>query len=242
MVPPLSAGPSPSGVKQWSFVGAQSVEPRHLGWGGGDVVAVWTFGRRRILQVVPVGIVGSTLLPRSSVSILLVPIDIVGSALLPCPPFSILLVSVGIIDSALLPRPPFGILLAPIGLIDCTLLPRPPFVILLAPPLLLPQQLLRLQQDPGVDSTPCTGVVPGALVAGVAGAVLGCLEAFTGGVGPIPGVLGAGPIPRVLGDGAEVLPGVAGVKRGKKEVIIKGNKTHDFFTPEQGSATLVLRF
>lgn len=66
-------------------------------------------------------------------------------------------------------------------------------------PLLLPQELLGLQKHPGVDSTAARVAVPGALVAGVPGVVLGCLEALARWVRLIP---------RVLGDGAGVLPGL----------------------------------
>lgn len=74
-----------------------------------------------------------------------------------------------------------------------------PFGLLLLPPLLLPQELLGLQEDPGVDAAAASIAVPGPLVAGVPGVVLGRLEAFAGRVGLVPGV---------LGDGAGVLPGL----------------------------------
>lgn len=87
-----------------------------------------------------------------------------------------------------------------------------PFGFLLSPPLLLPQELLGLQEDPGVDSayTATTTAaaarvaVPGALVAGVPGVVLGSLEALARWVGLLPGV---------LRDGAGVLPGLPGTER-----------------------------
>lgn len=83
------------------------------------------------------------------------------------------------------------------------------FGFLLAPPLLLPQQLLGLQEDPGVDPAAPRVAVPGALVAGVARVVLGRLEALARRVGLLPGV---------LGDGAGVFPGLAGGETRRKEL------------------------
>lgn len=53
------------------------------------------------------------------------------------------------------------------------------FGFLLPAPLLLPQQLLSLQEDSGINSSSSAAAriaVPGALVAGVPGVVLGGLE------------------------------------------------------------------
>lgn len=91
-----------------------------------------------------------------------------------------------------------------------TLLPQLPLGLLLSPPLLLPQELLRLQEDSGVDAPAAAVAVPGALVAGVPGVVLGRLEAFAQRVGLVPGV---------LGDGAGVLPGLPGdAREGEKKI------------------------
>lgn len=88
------------------------------------------------------------------------------------------------------------------------LLHQLPFGFLLPAPLLLPQELLRLQEDSGVDAASARIAVPGALVAGVPGVVLGGLETFSGRVRLFP---------RVLGDGAGVLPGLAEAERKVKE-------------------------
>lgn len=69
--------------------------------------------------------------------------------------------------------------------------------LLLLPPLLLAQELLCLQHHPGVEAMSPQVAVPGALVAGVPGALLRTLEAFPRGV-----VL----LPRILGDGTGVFP------------------------------------
>ena len=69
--------------------------------------------------------------------------------------------------------------------------------LLLFPPLLLAEQLLGLQHDPGVEAVPAQIAVPGPLVAQVPGVLLGTLEAFPGRV-----VL----LPRILGDRAGILP------------------------------------
>lgn len=83
-----------------------------------------------------------------------------------------------------------------------------PFGFLVAASLLLPQELLGLQEDSGVDAAAARVAIPGALVAGVPGVVLGGLEALAGRVRLVP---------RVLGDGARVLPGLPGVDRRIKE-------------------------
>lgn len=90
------------------------------------------------------------------------------------------------------------------------LLHQLPFGFLLPPPLLLPQQLLGLQEDSSVDGAAARVAVPGALVAGVPGVVLGRLEDLTGRVGLIP---------RVLGDGAGVFPGLTRLERGNGCVV-----------------------
>lgn len=90
------------------------------------------------------------------------------------------------------------------------LLHQLPFGFLLPPPLLLPQQLLGLQEDSSVDGAAARVAVPGALVAGVPGVVLGRLEDLTGRVGLIP---------RVLGDGAGVFPGLARLEKGNGCVV-----------------------
>lgn len=74
-----------------------------------------------------------------------------------------------------------------------------PFGLLLSAPLLLPQELLGLQEDPGVDAHSSGVAVPGALVAGVPGVVLGRLEALSWWVGFVPGI---------LGNGAGIFPGL----------------------------------
>lgn len=84
------------------------------------------------------------------------------------------------------------------------LLHQLPFGFLLSAPLLLPQELLGLQEDSSVDPATAWVTVPGALVAGVPGVVLGCLEALARWVRLVP---------RVLGDGAGVLPGLPGRRR-----------------------------
>lgn len=73
--------------------------------------------------------------------------------------------------------------------------------LLLFPPLLLAEQLLGLQHDPGVEAVPAQIAVPGPLVARVPGVLLGTLEAFPGRV-----VL----LPRILGDRAGILPALPG--------------------------------
>lgn len=79
--------------------------------------------------------------------------------------------------------------------VPAALLHQFPFGFLLSAPLLLPQELLGLQEDPGVDSASTASAaaarvtVPGALVAGVPGVVLGGLEALARWVGLLPGVL-----------------------------------------------------
>lgn len=99
------------------------------------------------------------------------------------------------------------VLQASVAVVAAALLRQLPFGLLLLAPLLLPQQLLGLQEDPGVDAAAAAGAasvaVPGPLVAGVPGVVLGRLEAFAGRVGLVPGV---------LGDGAGVLPGLPAVE------------------------------
>lgn len=72
-----------------------------------------------------------------------------------------------------------------------------PFGFLLSASLLLPQELLGLQKDSGIDATSTWIAIPGALVAGVPGVVLSSLETFSRWVSLFP---------RVLGDGARVLP------------------------------------
>ena len=62
--------------------------------------------------------------------------------------------------------------------------------LLFLPPLLLAQELLRLQHHPGIEAVPAQVAVPGSLVAGVPGVLLGTLEAFAGGVVLLPGILG----------------------------------------------------
>lgn len=85
------------------------------------------------------------------------------------------------------------------------------FGFLLPAPLLLPQQLLGLQQDSSVHSCPAAAAalvaVPGALVAGVPGVVFGRLEDVSRWVRLVPGV---------LGDGAGILPGLSDGGRGKQ--------------------------
>lgn len=70
----------------------------------------------------------------------------------------------------------------------------------LSPPLLLPEELLRLEEDPGVDVGHAREAVAGALVAGVTRIVLGRLEDLPRRVRLFP---------RVLRDGAGILPGLA---------------------------------
>lgn len=79
-----------------------------------------------------------------------------------------------------------------------------PFGFLLSASLLLPQELLSLQEDSGVDPTTTRVAVSGALVAGVPRVILGCLEDFARWVRLVP---------RVLRDGAGVFPGLPGGER-----------------------------
>lgn len=85
------------------------------------------------------------------------------------------------------------------------------FGFLLSASLLLPQELLRLQEDSGVDTAPTRVAVPGALVAGVPGVVLGSLEALARWVRLFP---------RVLGDGAGVLPRLPEEKQQRSRLLI----------------------
>lgn len=94
-----------------------------------------------------------------------------------------------------------------IAAVTGALLHQLPFGFLLSAPLLLPQELLGLKKDSGVDPTAARVAVPGALVARVPWVVLGCLENLARWVCLVP---------RVLGDGAGVFPGLPGVERGNK--------------------------
>lgn len=78
---------------------------------------------------------------------------------------------------------------------------------LFAAPLFLSEQLLGLEQHPGVHSS-ARVTVPGALVAGVARVVFGRLEDLSGREGLVPGV---------LGDGAGVLPRLPGQEEDRSE-------------------------
>lgn len=93
-----------------------------------------------------------------------------------------------------------------------TLLHQLPFGFLLPPPLLLPQQLLGLQEDSRVDGAATRVAVSGALVAGVPGVVLGRLEDLARRVSLIP---------RVLGDGAGVFPGLTGFEKGNRCIMLR---------------------
>lgn len=96
------------------------------------------------------------------------------------------------------------------GVALVALLHQLPFGFLLPTPLFLPQQLLGLQEDPGVDAADPRVAVPGALVAGVPGILLSCLEALAGWVRLVPGL---------LGDGAGVLPRLPGTEKETNEII-----------------------
>lgn len=102
------------------------------------------------------------------------------------------------------------------------------FGFLLPASLLLPQQLLGLQEDSGVDAASSWVSVPGALIAGVPWIVLGHLESLTWWVSFIPGV---------MGDGAGILPGLPNAKKGKK--IIHKRKMN-FILPDNLAHPLVI--
>lgn len=61
--------------------------------------------------------------------------------------------------------------------------------LLLFSPLLLSEKLLGLQHDPGIEAMATQIAVPGALITGIPGVLLGTLEAFTRGVVLFPGIL-----------------------------------------------------
>lgn len=87
-----------------------------------------------------------------------------------------------------------------VAAVGSALLHQLSFGFLLPAALLLPQELLGLQEDSGVYSAAARVAVSGALVAGVPGVVLGGLEDLTRWVHLVP---------RVLRDGAGVLPGLS---------------------------------
>lgn len=93
-----------------------------------------------------------------------------------------------------------------VAAVTAALLHQLSFGFLLSAPLLLPQELLGLQENSGVDATDARVAIPGALVAGVPGVVLGSLEALSWWVHLIPGV---------LRDSAWILPGLSGVEKNK---------------------------
>lgn len=99
-----------------------------------------------------------------------------------------------------------------VATVHCALLHQLPFGFLLPPPLLLPQQLLGLQEDSCVDGTAARVAVSGALVTGVAGVVLGRLEDLTRWVSLIP---------RVLRDGAGVFPGLTRLEKGNRCILLR---------------------
>lgn len=90
-----------------------------------------------------------------------------------------------------------------VAAVGSALLHQLSFGFLLPAALLLPQELLGLQEDSGVDPAAARVAVSGALVAGVPGVVLGVLEDLAWWVHLVPGV---------LRDGARVLPGLSDVK------------------------------
>lgn len=62
--------------------------------------------------------------------------------------------------------------------------------LLFSPPLLLPQQLLGLQQDPGIQAGFPREAVARARTRGEPGVLFGRLESLGRWVGPLPGILG----------------------------------------------------
>lgn len=90
-----------------------------------------------------------------------------------------------------------------IAAVTAALLHQLSFGFLLSAPLLLPQELLGLQENSGVDASTARVAISGALVAGVPGVVLGSLESFSWWVHLIPGI---------LRDRAWVLPGLSDIE------------------------------